>query len=132
MHSEHENMTHTEEHDHTQSKHQHRHQHHEGHAEHDHTGHHAHMVEDFKRRFWVSLALTAPVFVLSPMIQALVGLEGLLRFTGELYLLFGLSTVVFFYGGYPFLKGLVTELKAMGIRCMMLTGDNRAGHRMGR
>ena len=35
-----------------------------------HAAHHAHMVEDFKKRFWVSLIVTIPVLILSPMIQS--------------------------------------------------------------
>lgn len=74
--------------------------------------HHARMVADFKRRFWVSLAITIPVLILSPMIQAFLGLGDALRFTGDLYFLFALSSVIFFYGGYPFLRGLFDELKS--------------------
>ena len=73
--------------------------------------HHDHMVADFRRRFWVSLALTIPVLALSPMIQGFLGLGQALRFGGDLYVLFALSSAIFFYGGYPFLKGLIDELK---------------------
>jgi Cu2+-exporting ATPase len=84
---------------------------HEGHkhGKHDHTSHHAHMAEDFKRRFWVSLAVTVPVLVLSPMIQSLLNIS--FTFTGDRYILFALSSFIYFYGGWPFLKGLVDELK---------------------
>lgn len=75
-----------------------------------HSGH-AHMVSDFKKRFWVSLALTAPTLILSPMVQEFFGLKDALRFRGDLYLLFAFSSAVFFYGGLPFLKGLYEELK---------------------
>jgi P-type Cu2+ transporter len=74
-------------------------------------GHHAHMVDDLRRRFWVSLALTLPVLVLSPMLQMWAGLGERLRFSGDVYLLFALSTIIYFYGGYPFLKGMIDELK---------------------
>jgi P-type Cu2+ transporter len=84
---------------------------HQGHGKGDHHQHHAHMVADFRRRFWVSLALTIPVLALSPMIQGFLGLGQALRFTGDLYVLFALSSAIFFYGGYPFLKGLFDELK---------------------
>ena len=87
--------------------------HHEkDHAGHDHAGHHAHMVADFRKRFWISLLLTVPILILSPMIQKFLGLGELIRFPGDSYVLFGLSSAVFFYGGYPFLKGLFDELKA--------------------
>ncbi len=75
-----------------------------------HQGHHAHMVADFRRRFWVSLIITIPVLVLSPMIQSALGLREKLRFPGDAYVLFVLASVVFFYGGWPFLKGIVDEL----------------------
>jgi Cu2+-exporting ATPase len=68
------------------------------------------MVADFRRRFWVSLAISAPVLALSPMIQGFLGLRTTLSFTGDSYVLFALSAAVFFYGGWPFLKGLFHEL----------------------
>ncbi|MDP1863591.1 MAG: copper-translocating P-type ATPase [Thiobacillus sp.] len=78
----------------------------------DHQNHHAHMAADFRKRFWIALVLTLPILVLSPMLQELVGLRDTFRFSGDLYILFGLSTAVFFYGGWPFLKGLFEELKS--------------------
>jgi Cu2+-exporting ATPase len=79
-----------------------------GHAGHDHSMHHRMMIQDFKRRFIVCLILTVPILLLSPMIQKGLGFS--LQFTGGLYVLFALSTFVFFYGGWPFLKGLFQEL----------------------
>ncbi|MBZ0188494.1 MAG: cadmium-translocating P-type ATPase [Candidatus Obscuribacterales bacterium] len=73
---------------------------------------HSQMVEDFRRRFWISLVLTVPILVLSPMLQKLVGLKEAIRFSGDLYVLFGLSSAVFWYGGWPFLKGLLAEIKS--------------------
>lgn len=78
---------------------------HGGHEKHD---HHAVMVDDFKKRFFVSLALMVPILALSPMIQMFLGIEW--RFTGDSYLLFGLSTLLFIYGGWPFIKGSKEEL----------------------
>ncbi len=72
--------------------------------------HHAHMVADFRKRFWISSAVTVPILVLSPVIQALVGFKTALRFPGDTYILWMLSSGVFFYGGWPFLKGLFDEL----------------------
>ncbi|WP_456431399.1 copper-translocating P-type ATPase [Thermosulfuriphilus sp.] len=96
---------------------------HEGQAGHpDHGDHHAHMVADFKRRFWVCLVLTVPVLALSPMIQRFLGLEGLIRFPGDTYLLFGLASVIYLYGGYPFLKGLFQELRDYHPGMMTLIG----------
>ncbi len=98
------------------------HQHREHHSGHDHHSHHAHMVADFRRRFWVSLALTVPVLMLSPMIQGWLGLRQTLRFPGESYLQWVLSTVVYFYGGWPFLTGLVGELRKKTPGMMTLIG----------
>ena len=84
---------------------------HEKHGRHDkHGDHHAHMVADFKKRFWVCLVATVPIVVLSPMLQSFAGLENKLRFPGDLYLLWALSSFVYLYGGWPFLKGLFDEL----------------------
>ncbi|MCB0641114.1 MAG: HAD-IC family P-type ATPase, partial [Phaeodactylibacter sp.] len=84
------------------------HEHKQQHQHHNHQQHHRMMIADFKRRFWISLALTIPVLLLSPMIQNWLGLNW--AFQGDNYVLFGLSSIIYFYGGYPFLKGLVEEL----------------------
>ncbi len=82
-----------------------------GHMGHANVAHdHGTMIADYRRRFWVSLVLTVPVLALSPMIQRFLGVREALFFPGSDYLLFALSAVVFFYGGWPFLKGLVNEL----------------------
>lgn len=78
----------------------------------DHSNHHAHMAQVFRKRFWISLVLTLPILVLSPMLQSLVGLREAIRFSGDIYVLFGFSSAVFWYGGWPFLKGFYTELKS--------------------
>jgi Cu2+-exporting ATPase len=67
------------------------------------------MIEDFKRRFFVCLALTVPIVVLSPTVQGFFGFN--FGFPGSDYLVFLLSSVVYFYGGYPFLKGFIDEMK---------------------
>jgi len=79
--------------------------------EHGHLDHHAHMAADFRQRFWISLALTLPILALSPMLQKLVGLHEAIGFSGDTYVLFGFSSAVFWYGGWPFIKGLFNELK---------------------
>jgi P-type Cu2+ transporter len=79
---------------------------------HNHADHHAHMAADFRKRFWISLILTLPILILSPLLQTLVGLREAIRFPGDLYVLFGLASAVFWYGGWPFLKGLFNELKS--------------------
>jgi P-type Cu2+ transporter len=83
---------------------------HQDHQKSGHREHHAHMAEDFKKRFRICLVLTVPVLVMSPMIQSLIGIE-ILRFRGDLYVLFAISTIIFFYGGWPFLKGCYDEIK---------------------
>ncbi|WP_430787324.1 copper-translocating P-type ATPase [Virgibacillus flavescens] len=98
----------TEQMNHSETNHDHQHNEDE-HSGHDHHDHHAHMMEDFKKRFYISLIFTIPILILSPMIQEAINVD--LRFTGDLYILFGLSTIVFFYGGWPFLKGMVDEVK---------------------
>ncbi|PEN11498.1 copper-translocating P-type ATPase [Longibacter salinarum] len=80
------------------------------------------MVKDYRRRFFVSLAVTVPILVLSPMIQSFLGWEGALAFPGDIWVLLGLSTVVYSYGGWPFLTGLVDELKEKEPGMMTLVG----------
>ncbi|MFO8083319.1 MAG: copper-translocating P-type ATPase [Desulfobacterales bacterium] len=93
------------------------------HKEHDdHSDHHAHMVADFRRRFWISLALTLPILALSPMIQGFLGLRETLTFPYDSYVLFGFATAVFLYGGFPFIKGLYDELKDANPGMMTLIG----------
>jgi Cu2+-exporting ATPase len=70
--------------------------------------HHKHMAKDFARRFWIALAVTLPLLVLSTTIQSWLGYE--LDFKGRGYVVFGLATFLFFYGGWPFLKGIWKEL----------------------
>ncbi len=88
-----------------------------GHAGHN---HHAMMIADFKKRFYVVLFLTIPIMLLSMMIQQFIGVDW--HFTGSSYILFALSSIVFFYGGRPFLKGLVDEVKAKNPGMMFLIG----------
>ncbi|WP_026899427.1 copper-translocating P-type ATPase [Daejeonella oryzae] len=82
--------------------------------------HHAMMIADFKKRFYVTLVLTIPIMLLSEMIQHFIGVEW--QFPGSHYILFALSSIVFFYGGWPFLKGLVDEVKAKNPGMMFLIG----------
>ncbi|MFW9801220.1 MAG: heavy metal translocating P-type ATPase [Candidatus Thorarchaeota archaeon] len=89
-------------------------QHHEHHG-----SHHEMMARDFKKRFIVSMILTPPVIVLSPLVQSLLGLE-FLSFPGDLYVLLALSTLVYIYGGSPFLKGLVKEVRKRHLGMMTL------------
>jgi len=82
--------------------------------------HHAMMIADFKKRFYVVLILTIPIMLLSTMIQHFIKVDW--QFEGSQYILFALSNIVFFYGGFPFLKGLVDEVKAKNPGMMFLIG----------
>jgi P-type Cu2+ transporter len=82
--------------------------------------HHAGMIDDFKRRFYVVLILTVPIMALSPMIQHWLRVDW--SFAGANYLLLALSSVVYFYGGWPFLKGLADEVKSTTLGMMTLVG----------
>jgi Cu2+-exporting ATPase len=68
------------------------------------------MVADFRRRFWVCLVVTVPVLLLSPMIQDVLHISEALDFPAKLYVLLAFSSFVYFYGGWPFLKGLKEEI----------------------
>ncbi len=110
------------------------HSRHAGHSEHsDHSGHeghgghgghegynkHAgHSIAQFKKRFYVSLIMSVPVLILSPLIQKFFNFS--LTFTGDLYVLFLISSFVFFYGGKPFLSGAKNEIKNKAIGMMTL------------
>jgi Cu2+-exporting ATPase len=86
----------------------------------NHEHHHAHHMEEFRKRFWVSLALTVPILLLSEMVQEWFGFKIEAPFQKEL--LFVLSAVVYFYGGWPFLKGLSGEIKNRQPGMMTLIG----------
>jgi Cu2+-exporting ATPase len=89
------------------------------HHEHGHLGH-AHHIGMFKKRFFVSLVLTVPILLLSRMIQEWFGFTLVIPLQKEVLLL--LSTVVYLYGGWPFLSGLVQELKSRRPGMMTLIG----------
>src|ERR1035437_3557139 len=82
--------------------------------------HHAMMIADFKKRFYLVLIFTVPIMLLSTMIQKFIGVDW--EFSGSKYILLALSSVVFFYGGWPFFKGLVTEIKTKNPGMMFLIG----------
>ncbi len=111
------------EHHHTSHEHSVRdslqeHREHGGHEGRDeHAGHH---IADFWKRFVISAIVSIPVLALSPMIQNWFGFE--ISFWGDKYLLAALSTFIFIYGGYPFLKGLYDEVKSNAIGMMTLIG----------
>ncbi|HUS80475.1 MAG TPA: copper-translocating P-type ATPase [Armatimonadota bacterium] len=86
-----------------------------------HGGHHEMMVRDFRRRFWVCLVLTLPMVALSPMLREWLHLTSL-AFAGDMYVLLALGTIIYVYGGTPFLKGLVEELRGGQPGMMTLIG----------
>lgn len=95
--------------------------HHEhGETHHAHAGGHEGMIEAYKRRFFVSLGLTIPILILSDMIQEWAGFE--LTFPYEKETLFVLATIVYVYGGWPFLKGSIDELRQRNPGMMLLIG----------
>ncbi len=75
---------------------------------HEHSGHHEAMAADFLRRFFVSLALTVPILILSPLIQSLLGFK--VEIAGAELILAALGSAIFFYGGLPFLRGTLDEI----------------------
>jgi len=66
------------------------------------------MVADFRKRFFISLVLTMPIVLLSPLIQNIFQFS--ISFKGDHLVAFGLATAIFFYGGWPFLKGFIKEI----------------------
>ena len=76
---------------------------------HEHESHHQMMINDFKKRFFVSMILTIPILLLSPMIQGWFNIQIDFAYSG--YVLLALSTILYFYGGWPFLSGLKEELE---------------------
>lgn len=90
------------------------------HKDHSHHDHHKMMLKDFKWRFWWVLGLTIPILALSPMIQQFMGVDW--SFAGDGWILAALSTVVYFFGGWPFLTGLIDELKEKQPGMMTLIG----------
>jgi len=91
------------------------------HGNNDH-GHHQHggMIADFKKRFIVVFILALPIMLLSEMIQHWLHID--ISFNGSGYLLLLLSSIVFFYGGWPFLNGWYNEMKTWKPGMMTLIG----------
>jgi Cu2+-exporting ATPase len=74
----------------------------------------------FKRRFFVCLALTIPVLILSEAIQTWFNYTLTIPYQG--YILLILSVIIYAYGGWPFLKGLTQELRRAQPGMMTLIG----------
>src|SRR5699024_3845041 len=96
--------------------------HHDSRKQHSHSDHHDHgdMVNDFRKRLYISRIVTIPILIMSPAIQSVFGVAW--QFAGCSYILFGLSTFIFFYGGWPFIAGGIDELKDRNPGMMTLIG----------
>lgn len=109
-------MDHSQRHSSNHQSSNEQHMHHDEHIGHDkHAGHHTH---DFLKRFWICLVLTIPTLLLSHMIQQWFGFK--IEFSGSNYLLLAFGTIIYFYGGTPFLKGMVSEIRDNAIGMMTL------------
>ena len=102
------------------------HAHHAGHGDDDHTvhthGEHAgHSTAMFKNRFGLTLVLALPVVYFSPMMAHLLGYMPP-EFPGSAWIPPVLGTVIFLYGGQPFLRGGLQELKDRTPGMMLLIG----------
>ncbi|MDT8296839.1 MAG: copper-translocating P-type ATPase [Spirochaetaceae bacterium] len=93
---------------------------HEHHEHHDHNDHHRMMISDFQKRFFVTLALTVPVLIMDTFVQSVLGFS--VSFPGMNYVVFAIATVIYIYGGWPFLSGLINEIRAKLPGMMTLIG----------
>ena len=75
-----------------------------------HDKHAGHSVEMFRRKFWGTLVLTIPTLLWAPMLQTWLHFSAPL-FPGSKYIPALFGTLVFAYGGVPFLQMAVPELK---------------------
>ncbi|MCI2923743.1 heavy metal translocating P-type ATPase [Staphylococcus hominis] len=86
------------------------HMHHDNHESHHHHSGHAHHHGNFKVKFFVSLIFAIPIILLSPLMG--VNLPFQFTFPGSEWVVLILSTILFFYGGKPFLSGGKDEIAA--------------------
>jgi Cu2+-exporting ATPase len=93
---------------------------HAGHAGHGHDAHAGHDPEAFRRRFWLSLVLTVPLVVTSEMVMDWFGYS--LTVPGLRVIAPVLGSVVFWWGGWPFLTGAVAEVRSRRPGMMLLIG----------
>jgi Cu2+-exporting ATPase len=75
---------------------------------HSHGSNHNHHIKEFRKRFWISLLLTIPVLLLSETIQGWFNF--ILQMPYQKETIFFFASVIYFYGGWPFLKGLFKEI----------------------
>lgn len=76
-----------------------------------HDKHAGHSTRMFLRKFWVSLVLTIPIIAYSELPKLFFGIEAP-HFPGSEYMALILGSIIFFYGGWVFLKGATKELGA--------------------
>ena len=81
---------------------------------------HAHHIQVFKKKFWISLVLTIPILLLSELIQTWLNFTLTIPYQKEI--IFLLSLIVYGYCGLPFLKGMIQELKKHQPGMMTLIG----------
>ena len=94
----------------------------EVHSEHAGHGDHAHHdPAQFRDRFWITLALSIPVIYFNHMFMMLLGYSAP-SFTGSSLISPVLGTVIFLYGGWPFLTGAVQEARSRRPGMMLLIG----------
>ncbi|MGH2776918.1 MAG: copper-translocating P-type ATPase [Actinomycetota bacterium] len=93
----------------------------DSHADHGGHGGHAEHAEMFRSRFWLTLLLTVPVVYFSDMFQMLLDYTAP-TFTGSEWIAPVLGTVIFIYGGAPFLTGAIDEIRARQPAMMLLIG----------
>ncbi|MCG7307885.1 heavy metal translocating P-type ATPase [Staphylococcus warneri] len=96
--------------------------HHDNHASHHHHSGHAHHHGNFKVKFFVSLIFAIPIILLSPLMG--VNLPFQFTFPGSEWVVLILSTILFFYGGKPFLSGGKDEIatKKPGMMTLVALG----------
>ncbi|BEJ45077.1 copper-translocating P-type ATPase [Staphylococcus epidermidis] len=99
-----------EEHNHQNHMNHSNQMHHDNHESHNHHSGHAHHHGNFKVKFFVSLIFAIPIILLSPMMG--VNLPFQFTFPGSEWVVLMLSTILFFYGGKPFLSGGKDEIAA--------------------
>ena len=89
------------------------------HSVHQHGEHAGHSTAMFKNRFWLSLALSVPAVFFRPMSAHLLGYR-IPEFPGAAWIAPVVGSVIFFYGGTPFLKGGWRELRSKQPGMMLL------------
>ena len=112
----------SEEHNHQNHMNHSNHMHHDNHESHNHHSGHAHHHGNFKVKFFVSLIFAIPIILLSPLMG--VNLPFQFTFPGSEWVVLILSTILFFYGGKPFLSGGKDEIatKKPGMMTLVALG----------